>query len=340
MFTETDLRDALDHSAARADALADRHSVLVAAPDSSRQLGRRIVLPIAVAATAAAVIAGGTLVGHRSTARPAATKQSSISAATTTAPAPAPKRVPATVSVVDRFTIGAANPTYEILDASTPATNAEYGGAIVDGQDIEVVAIPESAGFNPETRFTGAQRVPVAGVLGYYGSIVLWPADGVPDQNTDKHGGPGPALGWRTADGTWLFVTTGPGGPKGAASLAAAYRKLHVTLHGNTTRLPYQTGYLPAGMHLDSLGSAGSNPVSDATLVAGHRRIDINVSRGDLAVKSPGTKSVFRTVGGYSVAILGSGYSRATLQRVLDSMKFADPSSGGAGWWTLARAFG
>ncbi|MGI8881104.1 MAG: hypothetical protein ACR2KJ_11485 [Jatrophihabitans sp.] len=342
MHTETELRDALDHSAERADSLGADRYVVTATPPPRRRLGLRVALPATVAATVLGVVTAGVVVRHESTGIGAQRHNYSAAGSTASPPTPSAKarHIPARVTVNDLFTIGAANPDYDIRDSSRAVDNAEYAGATVNGKYFQVIALPASATFDPDTRFAGAHRVRIDGVLGYYGSVVLWPANGVPDVNTNKHGEPAPALGWKTANGTWLFVTTDDGEAINAATFAAAYAQLGVTLHTGANRLPYRTGYLPAGMHLDSVGSAGANPVSDANLQAGNRSIDINVSVGDLGMTSPGSTSIYRRVGNYSVQILGTGYSRATLQRVLDTMQFADLSSGGAGWWPITQSFG
>lgn len=357
MFTDTELKDALEYSAERADLLPDTTLAVRPAPRHRRAI--RVGLPVLAAAAVVGVVATAAVVADGSSSadrhQHSAAAKSSHPVTVKPAPAKAPDaHVPVRVSVNDLVSVRNEQGEYDIRSTTDPAYNVEYVTRPISNQQDgpDLVVLPKSAHFDPATRFTNVERVDVDGVSAYYGSVVLHPANGKADMDTDKHGGPQRALGIEKAGGTWLFVTSDNFAPLDLKGLIAAYQNMHVVVRSGTVKIPFRTGYVPAGMSLDSLAMAGTNPVSDVRFTRGKRSIDINIAAGGLDKYDPSAKGlpaangkpmahpIEKQIGGYTVMLMASGYDRATLTKMLNTMKFGNLADGGATWWTITQAFG
>lgn len=351
MFTETELREAMQHSAERADHLieqqssaegppfrpVDLHVPIVHAPP----VRRRTWVPVAAAAAVAAVAGGGLMLAARPAHHSPAAPQRNVAAATPTsgsngAAVAAPRTA---VKITNLVTVpGTDNYT---LDAGTETLNAPGG---IGG--TQLMALPAS-GFDPAKQLTGAHAVSVAGTPGYAGKALLYLIDPNDAEQASKAGAPRNTVAWQVSGGTWLVLQNFMADEPGFADLPEPTLihdagQLQVTATPAPVRSGYRAGWLPAGLTLTSVSGSVGNPASSLRLTAGRKSIDIQLSTEAMApivpVGGTGIANANRHIPGYWVSVHGSGYDQATVQRVLDGLDFSRLSGPQSGWWTFDQA--
>lgn len=373
MFTETELREALQHSASRV-AVADepaRDDILsrTRASHEVTRRHRRVVLPVVAAGLTAALAVGGvalwprhtasTAVGSgQSTARtasgssPASTLRSTL-ASTPASNRPSVAHTPADISkVVDAVAISSTS-YYDLAP-----TGSELITRFIGSREMALVyVIRPSSGFDPG-RIPRDHPVRIAGTTGYYGFVQVSPLDG---SHSDKYS-PTWIVAFPAGGGTWVVaefdVAPGPDSTYASvpdpARIVSGYNTVRPKFTGGGARLPYRVGYLPAGMAVDSLSispvSGGAQVTTELTKGNAHM---ISIDSYPAALKGDGVvgpctpppgescpATASRTVGGVNVVITGYGYGAKDVQRVLDSLTVAPSASDQSGWWTVANALG
>jgi hypothetical protein len=338
MITETELREAMQHSAARADQLIEQRESAASQPqlidlqdpsDRARAVRRRTWLPLAAAA-AVAVVAGGGLVlavrpAHHSPAPPAAPA----------APQKSGAAAPRTDLAITNLATIPGNSGYS-LGTGMETISPPMGG-------IQVMALP-AARFDPARRLTDPQPVSVAGAPGYAGHALMYLIDPDDQQQANKAGAPRNTVAWPAGDGTWLvvqsFMADGPDFTDvPVATLVHDAEQLGVQAAPAPLRSGYRVRWLPAGLTLtDADGSVG-DPAVELTLTAGPKSIGIQAnSTAAIGLPTPHRASATKQIAGYSITVTGTGYDHATLQRVLDSIDFSRLHGPRSGWWALDQA--
>ncbi len=372
MFTETELVDAMRHSAHRADDLPDNHVELGPALPRASRHGRRLLLPAAAAATVLALATGAVLLtGNEVTPQPSSNRSTTPPAPTSVATRPAaesPNRVPhhhvaADISgVLDPVQIDASVFANWFLggngDAAAGSSNVEH--PIPDTEklvDLDVVG--SRADFDPN-RIPRDHPVPIAGTTGYYANFKLFPLDANQGPSSKKYPGFW-TIAFRTPAGDWAFVhIEKPSSNAGfddlsvadPTAIVAAYDSLGVTFTAARSRVPLRTGYLPSGMRLVgtsfSTGSADSGLV-DASFAAGAKRIDIQLAPldGDADPSGAGCGTLTDTchdatavIGGYRVEVGSSDYDATTVRNIIRTLRVVPDAKDRSIYWTLADAFG
>lgn len=237
MFTESELRDALRHSAARADALpADvlttpstgrseagttaapatsvtaRSGIDTAAeplglapvlpitPPAAQARRRRVVAPIAAAAAVVAAVTVGSMLVSGSD-QPPAQQQ----AASSSQPPPA---APATVSsAVDLVTVTASGVVNnEIGSTGDPQLGSQTVRRVLGMTDsMTLTVVPGSAPYFDAGRIPRDRPVPIAGTTGYYSKLKLFPLDANTGPGHDKWL-PHWTIAFQTPAGDWAFA--------------------------------------------------------------------------------------------------------------------------------------
>ena len=356
MITETELREAMQHSAARADHRLEQQSSAKGQPnlidvqgpiDRSPMARRRTWFPLAAAAAVAVVAGGGLMLaakpGHHSPAAP----QRDAAAATPTSGSkrPAVASPHTAVALTNLVTIPGETEYGLGARMETLATPPGLGG-------LEFMALP-AAGFDPARLLTGSYPVSVAGTHGYAGKALIDLIDPHDAQQASKAGAPRNTVAWPAGDGSWLvlqsFMADGAGFTDlPVATLIHDAGQLKVQATPAPLRSGYRARWLPAGLTLTGASASVGNPAVALTLTAGSKSINIELDRaarnapsatvptgtGMISIR-PGNAMVGKQVPGYSVSVLGYGYGQATVQRVLDGIDFSRLHGPQSGWWTL-----
>jgi hypothetical protein len=350
MITETELREAMQHSAARADQRIEQQSLAADRPnlidlqgpiDRSPTARRRTWVPLAAAAAVAVVAGGGLMLAARPAHHsPAAPKKDTAAAVAPAQPhnKPAAVKPHAAVTLTNLVTISGTD-AYT-LDAGTETLNAPGG---IGG--TQLMALP-AGGFDPAKRLTGAHPVSVAGTQGYAGKALLWLIDPNDTEQAKKAGAPRNTVAWPVGDGTWLvlqnFMAAEPGFTDlPEATLIHDAGQFEVKTAPAPLRSGYRARWLPAGLTLTSADASVGQPASSLTLTAGRKSIDIQldtlggtpipVGHHDMAVAS-------RQIKGYTVVVTATGYEKGTAQRVLDGLDVSKLHGPQSGWWTFDQA--
>ncbi|HEY3717423.1 MAG TPA: hypothetical protein VGL39_23105 [Jatrophihabitantaceae bacterium] len=353
MFTETELREAMQHSATRADDLIAAEQPPSAQSQPSRPIDlyvpidlvpaargrRRPWLPVAAAVVVAAVAGGGLFLAAKPTHRSPAPPQKGVAAATAPA-SPNSAAVAALhtgVTITNLVTIAGTNDY--TLKAGTETLNAPAG---IGG--TQVMALP-AGGFDPAKQLTDRHPVTVNGTNGYVGKALIYLIDPNDPQQVSKAGRPRNTLAWRAGDGSWLILQNIMADGDGFVDVpVATLIQDAVQLKVQATPAPLRSGYrarwLPAGLTLTSASASVGNPGVALTLTAGNKSIDIELtSTGQPVVPIGGGSVASRQVpGGYWVSVFGTGYDKATAQRVLDGLDFSRLHGPQSGWWTFEQA--
>ncbi len=353
MYTETELREAMQHSAVRADRLieAEQHPSAQSQPsrpidlrvpiDHSPAPRRRIWLPAAAAAVVAAVAAGGVYLAAKPSHQTPASPQKDVSAAAAT---PSRSRPAATSP---RTAVALAN-LVTIPGASDYQLGARMETVTAPGLDgIQAMALP-AGGFDPAKLLTGSHPVSVDGTHGYAGKALIYLIDPSDPQQASKAGRPRNTVAWPVGDGTWLVLQSSMADGADFADVPVA-TLIHDAgqLRAQAAPAPLRSGYraqwLPAGLTLTSASGSVGNPAVALTLTAGTKSIIIEL--GSAALHVPGVPTggqgsavASKQISGYSVSVLEKGYDHATAQRVLDGLDFSRLHGPRSGWWTLDQA--
>ncbi len=324
MYTETELRGALEHSASRAETLADR--VVTTRP-------KRHLLPaLAAAAVIIAVVAGGVALQGRSNEH-----------------APSSAHVPADLSsVVDQMRAGNNAGISYSMPANSLGGRTEGIWADLGRRSIGVTLVDSSA-FDP-ARIPRDRPVPIAGTTGYFSKFKLYPLDGSPTTGGGRWI-PIWTIAFQDPAGKWVFVYINsdirPAGFAQPAWIASRYAKLNIDFVEGRTRLPFRTGYLPSGYRV--MGVTVRHGYWVAALTNGDETVTISVEylpRGSCRTLCRTT----RRIGDYTIGV-GARYNQVMSDggqrsdpklaaRVFDSLtiasKLGDPST----YWTIADALG
>ena len=349
MFTETELREAMQHSATRADDRIaaeqppsaesrpsqpiDLYVPIDLVPEAWRR--RRPWLPIAAAAVVAAVAGGGLFLAAKPTHRSPAPPQKGVAAATAPAgPNSAAVSAPRTaVTITNLVTIpGGSGYT---LNARTETVTPSLGG-------VQVMVLP-AGGFDPTKQLTGAHAVSVAGTDGYAGKALIYLIDPNDPEQASKAGRPRNTVAWPASDGTWLVLQNimaddGDFADVPVATLVHDAGQLGVQATPAPLRSGYRAGWLPSGLSLTRVDASVGNPAATLTLTAGSKSITIQLTDTELHSVSTSGGVATKHIPGYWVSVLGTGYDKATAQRVLDGLDFSRLHGPQSGWWTFDQA--
>lgn len=347
MFTETELREAMQHSAERADRRIDAeqhgstggrpvdHYVPLVQPTTVR---RRTWLPLAAAAAAVAV-AGGAVVltaGHHSSRAPHKNSAAASGPAGPVKHRPAAAQPAATVAITNLVTIPGQS-GYELKNGTEWITPP--------GGGMQLMVFPAGR-FDPTSALTGAHPITVAGVHGYAGQALIYLIDPHDKDQASKAGAPRNTIAWPAGDGTWLvlqnFMADGAGfTDTPVPTLVHDAEHFGVQLAPAPLRSGYRVGWLPAGMSLTDVTGTVGQPVNTLTLTAGKKSITIQLSTVG-AVQTPvggDVATASRTLpGGTTVQVIADGYDKATAQHVLNGLDVSRLTGPPSGWWTLAQA--
>ena len=347
MFTETELREAMRHSAARADHLIEQSR---SAESESSQLidlqgpidrgpsaRRRTWIPLAAAAVAAAVAGGGLLLADKPAHRSPAAPQKVVPAATTPAKPskPAVASSHAAVTLTNLATIPGAG-DYTLNARMESALIAPGGnGAIL------VMALPAGQ-FDPAKKLTDPQPVSVAGTHGYAGKALVYFIDPNDAQQAGKAGAPRNTVVWPAGNGAWLVLQNymADVGDVPVATLIDDAAQLGAHAVPAPLRSGYRARWLPAGLTLTTVDASVGKPSATLTLTAGKKSLSIQLSNnGNSNIPIGGTESTAsKAIPGYEVSVVGTGYDQATVQRVLDGLDFSRMHGPQSGWWTFEQA--
>jgi hypothetical protein len=341
MFTETELREAIRHSAARADDLIEAEQQQLTAPvdlpvpiDLVPPPERRRTWVPAVAAAVVLAVAGGALFlaakpAHRSAPSP----QKDVPAATAK---PSPSRP---VAVAPRVTVALTN-LVTIPGDSGYTLDARMETVTPPAGRLQLMALPSSR-FDPAKQLTGAHPVTVAGTQGYAGKALLWLIDPNDTEQANKAGAPRNTIAWRAGSGTWLVLQNfmADENPSEAALLHDAGTFVVQTAPA-LLRSGYRAGWLPAGLTLSNVAGSVGHPAVGLTLSAGAKSINISFSTVEFTnvTVGAGANLASKHIAGYWVSVFGAGYDQATVQRVLDHLDFSKLHAPQSTWWTLDQA--
>jgi hypothetical protein len=337
MYTETELREALQHSATRADPL------LAAKPEPNapspavelrvpvRTFQRRSWLPgVAAAGLAAAgviAVAGGSFLlvakpAHRSATPP------QVTAPLTTAPlTAAPSRT--VVAITNLITLPGAG-SY-LLDAGKEILLAPTG--------IQLMVLPAGR-FDPATQLTDPHPVTVAGSHGYAGRALL----DLIDPNSTQASKAGPPINtvvWQAGNRSWLVVqrASANGVDFSVPTLVRDAGQLGVQAKPAPLRSAYRAGWLPTGLSLTSADANLTKPEGALVLTAGAKAITLELTTEPFNASGPAVSSVAtKRFGSYTMTVLGTGYDQAIVQRVLDNLDFSRLNRSPSTWWTFDQA--
>ena len=341
MYTETELREALDHSAARADRLADH----VTTGRSKRHL-----LPaLAAAAVIVTVVAGAVTLQDGSTGHEPSVRHTH---------APAPSHVPVDVSdTIDQMR--AIDPRAFYLmgnNEDVPAHTETIDKQLLPTRNLLKVTLVDSGALHP-ARIPRGRPVPIAGTTGYFSKFKLYPLDG----GSGTGGGywrPTWTIAFQDPAGKWVFVRIDNGldGIDHPAEIAAEYAKLHIDFVNGRTRLPFRTGYVPRGYRLEGLQIG--NGILEASLTNGDMRITIDVTQRPRPTPGCVTESsipiipecrAYRRIGDYTIYVTtrrvrvqkgGQPMDSRLAARVFDSLTIASRLGDPSTYWTIAGALG
>ncbi len=331
MYTETELREALEHSASRAGALADR-------PTRSRP--KRHFLPaLAAAAVIVAVVAGAVaLHGFHQSPPPAQHTHTSghVPVDLTNAIDQMQSRNHPVVTMGGPGIPGIGVPV-ETIEKSLPI------------QRVVVVTLVDSKALDP-ARIPRDHPVPIAGTTGYFSEFKLYPLDGSTGSGFDKST-PTWTIAFQDPAGKWVFVTIlsdfRAHGIDDPAEIAAEYAKLNIDFVNGQTRLPFRTGYVPRGYRLINLTVAyGSISVA---LTNGDKTIEIAVIYNRRTSNCVTACRTTRRIGDYTIAVGARDKVRRDggqkedvrlAARVFDSLTIASKLGDPATYWTIADALG
>lgn len=344
MYTETELRDALEYSAARADIApggrpaptGDQLAVLNVQQLQRKRRSSR--LPAAAVAAVPAAVAAVIVVASGTHSNPAKhVVQTPTSSQSIISPL-----VTSRIAIGNLVTLAnrSAMPNYEL----SPRTHPEVvwvGG--VNG--VDVIALPPGTAFDPASQMPNAQRVQVGGAKGYYGRVKTDPLDPRNPQTADsKAGPPKTTLAWRAATGSWIFMRSGNYGVNlSLGTLLSQYRSLQVKPVPAALSVPYRATWLPAGVSLTEGALQTGNPSSDLTLSSGSNSIDIDLASDDIA-RGPvatvaGDPSAYSHPAGFWITVTVHGYSQSVAQKVLNGLDLSRLHSTEPLWWPLKTAF-
>ncbi len=284
MFTEAELRDALHHSAARADTLpiptpsatpapaafqlvvepAEVPAHPAAGPAPARRRGR-VLVPVAAAAVLVAAVTvasvlvtgqdrtGGTAAGPPASPPSPGSSEQASPAAPTSNPA---------VDLVDLFRIGA---TGVVNNEFRTASEVEHGAQTAYrwvGPTRTAVLTVVPAGNIDAGRIPRDRPVPIGSTTGYYSLFKLFPLDANTGPFSDKWL-PYWTIAFQTPAGDWAFAsieahTQDPGAGHGAgvddpAQIAAEFAASAVTFTPGGNRLAFRLGHLPAGLRANNV---------------------------------------------------------------------------------------
>lgn len=350
MPTDTQLRtaltahaDAYDLDAAERQALEFVYSSVLTSDRLPRRRHRGLLMVASAAATAAIVVASVTIVTHRSTGTPPASRSA----------APVPT-APATVANVQGLAAGevdavAITTTYPITWDLRP--EMEFATVQVPGgRHATVVAYSPVVGFSA-ARIENARPVTVAGTQGYFGDVSDWPANGRPDPQSGKQDGALPSVVWQLGNGVWVLVQSDDPNIGSAAGLAELADSLGIRTKTAATRVPFTVGYLPEGLTLGTVTYSDGAVLADGrvstdftvslkTAQGGYLDIDLGTMPLTDPVDPGAHPVVSRPAGDLTLSVLGSEpMTTATLQRVIDSIQVVpDAAAHREAWPTLPEA--
>ena len=360
MFTETELREALEHSAARARTIEE-------AVPAARTPRRRWAVPLAAAASIAVLAAGAVVLSDAGQRRPAAGGHPTTGTSTVSSPpARAARHVPVGLAnLVDVVQVTRDDHTYYTLggngDVQAGTENVEKFLGGTRSIDVTVVTSPAL----DATRIPRDRPVRIAGTTGYYGLFRLFPLDGGNGPGSDKYLAVW-TVAFRAPSGNWVFVsmedTRNPQGlVDDPGEIVAQYERLGVRFASGRTRVPYRTGWLPTGFAFEQAYVGYGE--SWTTVRNGGHRIEIAVLHDRAPGDCAGECGATRRVGDYTIDVTADGYDPqptsaqpvtpgrppavaphprgdAVARHVLDTLtrarSFGDPAT----WWTLADALG
>jgi hypothetical protein len=343
MITETELREAMQHSAARADQRIEQQSLAEGQPnlidlqgpiDIAPTARRRTWFPLAAAAAVAVVAGGGLMLAARPTHHsPAASRKDTAAAVARAHPHTPPPAKPHTAVALTNLITVPGDSEYS-LDGQM-VTITPPGGA------FQVMALPAGR-FNPATQLTGAHRVSVAGTQGYAGKALLWLIDPNDTEQAKKAGAARNTIAWPAGDGIWVVLQNfmADSLDVSEATLIARAAKLDVKPAPASLRSGYRVGWLPAGLTLTRASGSVGNPAVGLRLTAGSKSIDIQLDTlGGVPVPTGHDMAVAsRQIAGYTVVVSTTGYDNAIAQRVLDGLDFSRLHGPKSSWWTFDQA--
>lgn len=323
MFTEAELRDALRHSASRADSLPARDvpgtaaaadvaahatasgdGVHLLAPRRARR-GRALV-PVAAAAVVFAAVTAAVVVprlgDEATTAAPPAASTAAGPQAMSQPAASTPVSRPAG-RPVDLARAAAPDVRYRFGDADDPEHAAQTLEKDLPGimRTLTVDVVPAAA--VDATRVPQDRSVAIAGTTGYYAQFQLYPIDASTGPESDKWQ-PGWTVSFQSPGGDWVFVSTVPvyddASPDRSptvddpAMLVAEYERLGVTFEPGTGRVPVRVGHVPSDLRfhsaaatylgeLTALGNYVDAGGLSFTRNHGERSVDVTVTRTDMS---------------------------------------------------------
>lgn len=379
MFTEAELREALRHSAARADTLPagdlasaspSRADTPVLAP--RRATRGRFLVPVAAAAvvvaavTAAVVVTrtgdeAGHQIGNQTTAPP--TASSTTAEVTTEQAARRPGRP------VDLATASVPDAWYTYGDAENPEHAAQtIERHLPDGPTLTIDVVPAAA-IDPG-RVPRDREVSIAGTTGWYGKLKLYPIDANTGPFSDKWL-PQWTVSFQSPGGDWVFVTMDGGfnerdpqnPPMGDPDvLVAEYERTGVTFEAGAGRVPLRVGYLPPDLRFGNAithatHGAGGGFYFPSDLGGEGRRVNVMINRApppsapttttmqvpaqDLRCGGAECPEVVKwQVGTHVIELSVTGYDAAEVQRIRDSIEPAPDVTDVSTWFPLADAYG
>ena len=350
MFTETELREAMQHSAARADDLiaaeqppsapsrpsqaVDLYVPIDLVPEAGRE--RRRWLPLAAAAVVVAVAGGGLFLAAKPAHHSPTSPQKGVAAAAgrPSSAAVAPPRT--AITITNLVTIPGTNDYTLTTGTETLNAPAGFGGT-------QVMALP-AGGFDPAKALTDPHQVTVNGQDGYAGKALIYLIDPTDPGQASKAGRPRNTLAWRASDGSWLVLQNIMADGDGfvdvpVATLIHEAAQLKVQATPAPLRSGYRARWLPAGLTLTSALASVGHPALSLTLTAGRKSIDIQLSTvATNVVPLGGAGTASKHIPGYWISVIGTGYDRATAQRVLDGLDLSRLHGPQSGWWTFDQA--
>lgn len=344
MITETELREAMQHSAERADQLIDQREAAESQPAQTIDLQfpidrapagrRRTWFPLAAAAAVAVVAGGGLMLATRPAHHsPGAPQKNSAAAPAPASPhQPAPVKPHAAVALTNLVTLP-GDSTYE-LKAGTEMITPPSGG-------LQLMAFPAGR-FDPTKQLTGAHPVAVAGAQGYAGKALIYLIDPDDKDQARKAGAPRNTIAWPAGNGTWLvlqgFMADNPNVPE--STLVHDAGQFGTQVAPAPLRSGYRTGWLPSGLTLTGVSGSVGDPAVGLELTAGSKSIYIQLNTVGMVPVPAGSGMgvASRQIPGYTVVVTTTGYDKATAQRVLDGLDFSRLHAPQSSWWTLAQA--
>jgi len=360
MYTEAELRDALQHSAARVDdliaAAVDGHVSSHAIQPGDLALSAHIFAAAgrhrrwraaSAAAIGVAAIGVGTFVaiGIGSSDSPSAGPPPAASTAAASHVLQPPARGGATsrpssakIALNNLITLGGRTSTDYSFGPIGKAQIIMVGGK----NAVNVIALPASAPFDPATQIHSAQRVQVAGTTGYYGAV----AAGVSGASM-KYGPSKATLAWQAPNGTWLFIQgMNEGVNLPAATLVSRAQELNVVAApAPLPRIPFRVGWLPAGLTVTSVEAQPGAAGTVVGLTSGSNTVTINVAAGTVGAEAgrlDGTSddtSAQRSVGNVAITIHAHGYTQSDTQKILNNLDLSKLPGAPSTWWSLTEAF-